>query len=79
MIGTQRILNQSKSIVKFHDPYSRLNQRAKIDHIIQNNPKFHQLLSIDLAPLLDAVIKRGLLYFNLEDLREYYPDCKKLY
>lgn len=70
MIGTQRTVAQSKSMVKFHDPYSRLNQRAKIDHIIQNNPKFHQIVSIDIASILDAVIKRGLFCIYLGDLIE---------
>lgn len=69
MIGTQSTLNHSKSMIRYHDPYTRLNLRAKVDQIIQSNPKFHQIIPIDVFPLLDAIIKRGYFFIHLGDVR----------
>lgn len=70
MIGTQSTLSHSKSIIRYHDPYPRLNLRAKVDHIIQSNPKFHHIILIDVFPMLDAVMKRGYFYINLVDAKK---------
>lgn len=72
MIGTST-LNHSKSIIRYHDPYTRLNLRAKLDHVIQNSPKFHHINVIDIFPILDAIIKRGYIFIHLGDVRESNP------
>lgn len=60
MIDNSKAVKQSKSLIRFYDPYSRLNFRAKAEDLfLANSPLKTNSQGIDIIAIIDAVAKRG--------------------
>lgn len=60
MISNFSMVSNPREIVAYHEPYSRLQWRAKAEDALQRNSDMASLFhGIDGPALIDAVAKRG--------------------
>lgn len=60
MIDNQNFITHSKSVIKFYDPYIKLQFRASVEDLfLKTLDNINAFAGVDIAAILDAVLKRG--------------------